>query len=174
MNRQSGNFIDKAGKWMIGLSWVGILGLLTLFFSEILDRQYNPNQSIHTSVLSDGAREVILDSSRHGHYVAAGKINDEDVVFLVDTGASFVSVPERLASKIGLVKGVPGIAMTANGNITVYETVLDRVSVGDIVLRNVKGNINPGMRGEEVLLGMSFLRDLTLTHEQGKLSIKQN
>jgi aspartyl protease family protein len=46
--------------------------------------------------------------------------------------------------------------------------------VGDIVLRNVKGNINPGMRGEEVLLGMSFLRDLTLTHEQGKLSIKQN
>ena len=159
---------------MIGLSWVVILGLLTLLFSKILERQYNPNQNIQTSILADGAREVVLDSSRHGHYVATGKINNQEVVFLVDTGASFVSVPASLANKLGLVKGAPGIALTANGNVTVYATTLEQVSVGDIVLYNVKGNINPGMRGEEVLLGMSFLRDLTLTHEQGKLSIRQN
>ena len=159
---------------MVGLSWVVILGLLTLFFSKILGWQYNPNQNIQTSILSDGAKEVVLDSSRHGHYVATGKINDKDVVFLVDTGASFVSVPEGLANKIGLVKGAPGIAMTANGNVTVYATILDQVSVGDIVLYNVRGNINPGMRGEEVLLGMSFLKHLTLTHQQGKLSIRQD
>ena len=159
---------------MIGLSWVVILGLLTLLFSKILERQYNPNQNIQTSILADGAREVVLDSSRHGHYVATGKINNQEVVFLVDTGASFVSVPASLANKLGLVKGAPGIALTANGNVTVYASTLEQVSVGDIVLYNVKGNINPGMRGEEVLLGMSFLRDLTLTHEQGKLSIRQN
>jgi aspartyl protease family protein len=174
MKDQSNNFINKAGKWMIGLSWLVILGLLTLFFSKLLDKQYNPNQSIQTSTLSDGAKEVVLDSSRHGHYVATGKINGKDVVFLVDTGASFVSVPEGLANKIGLVKGAPGVAMTANGNVTVYATILDQVSLGDIVLYNVKGNINPGMRGDEVLLGMSFLRNLTLTHERGELSIRQN
>lgn len=159
---------------MIGLSWVVILGLLTLFFTKILDRQYNPNQNVQTNVLTDGVKEVILDSSRHGHYVATGQINSRDVVFLVDTGASFVSVPEKLAGRLGLEKGAPGVAVTANGHVTVYETVLDQVSLGDIVLNDVRGNINPGMRGDEVLLGMSFLRNLSLTHEDGKLTIRQN
>ncbi|MEM8843965.1 MAG: TIGR02281 family clan AA aspartic protease [Pseudomonadota bacterium] len=167
------DFSSSAGKWMIGLSWIVILGLLTLFFSKILDKQYNPNQNVNTSILGDGTKEVVLNSSRHGHYIASGEINSHKVVFLVDTGASFVSIPERLANKIGLTKGTPGIAMTANGNVTVYETVLDRISVGDIVLHDVRANINPGMHGEEVLLGMSFLRNLSLTHAQGQLTIRQ-
>ena len=73
----------------------------------------------------------------------------------------------------GLEKGNPQTASTANGNVTVYSTLLDQISVGDIALYNVKANINPHMDGEEILLGMSFLRNLSVTHEDGKLSIRQ-
>jgi aspartyl protease family protein len=91
----------------------------------------------------------------------------------VDTGASFVSVPERVADRVGLKKGNALTASTANGNITVYSTVLDRISIGDITLYDVKADINPHMDGEEILLGMSFLRNLSVTHKDGKLSIRQ-
>lgn len=173
MKNQSSNFSHKLGKWMIVLSWVGAIALMTLLFNNILEKKYNPNQNLSTHVLGDGSKEVVLQSSRHGHYVASGKINSVPVVFLVDTGASFVSVPEKIANKAGLKKGRPITATTANGNITVYTTILDEISLGEIVLNNVRADINPHMRGEEILLGMSFLRNLTVTHEDGMLTIRQ-
>ncbi len=173
MSNQENNFSATAGKWMIVLSWVAAIGLLTLLFTNVLDNKRNPNQNLSTQVLNNGSKEVVLQSSTHGHYVASGKINDKPVVFLVDTGASFVSVPERVANRVGLKKGSALTASTANGNITVYSTVLERISLGEITLYNVKADINPHMDGEEILLGMSFLRNLSVTHEDGKLSIRQ-
>ncbi len=158
---------------MIVLSWIAAIGLMTVLFTNVLDNKRNPNQNLNTQVLDNGSKEVVLKSSTHGHYIASGKINDEPVVFLVDTGASFVSVPERVANRVGLKKGNALTAMTANGNVTVYTTVLDNISIGDITLYNIKADINPHMDGEEILLGMSFLRNLSVTHEDGKLSIRQ-
>lgn len=167
------NFATTAGKWMIVFSWVAAIALMTLLFTNILDRKYNPNQNVSTQVFANGSKEVVLQSSRHGHYIASGKINSQPVVFLVDTGASFVSVPEKVANKVGLEKGRPVTVATANGNITVYTTILNEISIGDITLYNVRADINPHMHGEEILLGMSFLRDLSVTHEDGTLTIRQ-
>ena len=158
---------------MVVLSWIAALGLMTLLFSNVLENQRNPNQRVSTQVISSGQKQVVLESSRYGHYVASGKINDKPVVFLVDTGASFVSVPEQVANRVGLKKGSPITATTANGNITVYSTVLERISLGEITLNNVRADINPHMDGEEILLGMSFLRNLSVAHEDGKLTIRQ-
>ncbi len=173
MSQQDNDFSSSAGKWMIVLSWVAAIALMTLLFGNILGNKHNPNQNISTHLHSDGSKEVVLQSSRYGHYVASGKINSKPVVFLVDTGASFVSVPERVANEVGLTKGRPITATTANGNIIVYSTILDEISVGDIVLNNVRADINPHMPGEEILLGMSFLRNLSVTHEDGMLTIRQ-
>ena len=166
------DFSTKAGKWMIVMSWVAALGLMTLLFSNLLEHKRNPNQNLSTQILNNGSKEVVLQSSAHGHYVASGKINNKKVIFLVDTGASFVSVPESVAKRVGLKKGNPLTASTANGSVTVYSTMLEEISIGDIVLYNIRADINPHMEGEEVLLGMSFLRNLSVTHEDGKLSIR--
>ncbi len=173
MSNQNHNFTTKIGKWMIVLSWVAALGLMTLIFSNVLESKRNPNQHVSTQVLENGSKEVVLESSTHGHYIASGKINQKPVVFLVDTGASFVSVPAGVASRVGLKKGASQTALTANGSIKVYSTVLDEISLGDITLYNVRADINPHMDGDEILLGMSFLRSLSVTHENGKLSIRQ-
>lgn len=63
--------------------------------------------------------------------------------------------------------------MTANGRITTYNTRLQSISLGDITLYDVQAGINPHMKGEEILLGMSFLRNLSITQENDTLTIRQ-
>lgn len=162
----------RIGKWMIVLAWMSVLGLLTVLFTDVLDRKRNPNQNISTNYIGE-TKEVVLDSAMHGHYVATGKINNSPVVFLVDTGASFVSVPGNVATKLKLGKGPAYQTSTAAGQVTVYATELREVSIGDIKLYNVKASINPHSPGDEVLLGMSFLRQLEVTHKDGQLTIRQ-
>ena len=163
----------RLGKGMIYLAWIVIFGLLVWFFGIAETHRYNPNQKVQTNVLDGGQKEVVLKSGRHGHYVAGGRINGEKVTFLVDTGASYVSVPQHVADRAGLRRGQPHTATTANGTVVVYATTLDSVSIGDITLYDVKASINPGMWQEEVLLGMSFLRHLSVTHSDDRLTIRQ-
>jgi len=171
--RRSKNMPKLLGTWMITAAWLAVLGLLTLVFSGWMDKQHNPNQEISGAVRQDGAREVLLKRNRQGHYVATGAINGQETRYLLDTGATTVSVPEALARRLGLEYGHPMSAHTANGTITTYATMLDRVELGNIVLWNVRAHINPHMEGEEVLLGMSFLKELEFTQRGDTLLLRQ-
>lgn len=163
----------RLGVGMIALAWVLLLGLLTLYFGGFLERQHNPNQRIATSVLDDGAREVVLRQNRSGHYVASGDINQESVTFLLDTGATTVSIPAPLADRLGLERGGAVPAQTAAGVITTYSTRLERVALGNIVLHDILAHINPEAGGEQVLLGMSFLKHLELRQQGDSLTLRQ-
>jgi aspartyl protease family protein len=158
---------------MTVLAWIVVLGLLSAFFSGWLEQRDNPNQQVRTQLNSEGVREVVLEQNRAGHYVANGAINGEAVTFLLDTGATSVSVPGGLAAELGLKRGAPLRAKTANGTITTYATRLDEVQLGSIAIENIRADINPRMRGKEVLLGMSFLRKLEFTQRDRTLTIRQ-
>lgn len=159
------------GKGMVIAGWLIALGLLTLFFSDQLDQQRNPNQAVESHMLEDGVREVQLQRNRHGHYVATGEINDASVEFMLDTGATAVSVPSGLAERLGLRRGAPITTRTANGTITTYATMLDRIALGDIEVRNVRATINP--YSDQILVGMSFLRNLEFTQRGDTLTLRQ-
>lgn len=158
---------------MTVLAWIVVLGLLSALFSGWMEKLNNPNQQVTTVMRTDGVREVVLQQNRAGHYVASGAINGNPVTFLLDTGATSVSVPASVADRLGLERGVRLRANTANGVITTYATRLDRVRLGDIELNNVRADINPHMRGDDVLLGMSFLRQLEFTQRDRELTIRQ-
>jgi aspartyl protease family protein len=162
----------RMGKGMLIAAWLCALLLLTLFFNQELEQQYNPNSSPISKNIGDGA-EVKLQRNRHGHYVSAGTINSEKVTFLLDTGATNVSIPANLADKLGLKSGTSHRVSTANGQITVYATRLNELSIGDIHLFNVAANINPGMDGDEILLGMSALKQLEFTQRGDRLTLRQ-
>lgn len=158
------------GKGMIIASWVLLLALLTLLFNEILVGRNNPNREPQ-SIGDGGGFGVLLKRNRGGHYVATGKINGADVTFLVDTGATLVAVPEGVALRLGLKKGARQSSSTANGMTHVWSTVIDEIRLGPIVQRNVRASILPNMLGDEVLLGMTFLKDMELVQRDGKLKI---
>lgn len=164
---------QRLGKGMITLTWILLLGLLTWFFNTRVDEQRNPNQQIQVRLDSEGIREVVLERNRQGHYVAAGNINGQAVEFFLDTGATLVSIPQRLAQRLGLEQGIPMESETANGTVTTYATVLDSIELGGIVQRNVRASINPGQQSDDILLGMSFLKHLELTQRGNTLTIKE-
>jgi len=163
----------RIGFGMILLAWLLILGILSAYFSGWLGEQRNPNRSIETLVTTGGAREVVLKQNRFGHYVASGRINGISATFLLDTGATDVSVPADLAEEAGLEAGPPAPAQTAAGVITTRMTRIDRIELGGIVLNDVRAHINPRTRGDEVLLGMSFLRQLEFTQRGDELTLRQ-
>lgn len=161
------------GRWMVWLCWLIVLFFLTLFFKDQLEKRQNPNQQIESLVDSRGIAEIVLTRNPAGHYVASGFINNHAVVFLLDTGATDVSVPGQVAKRIGLSKGRPLIYQTANGNTRGYATRLDSISLGDIELHNVRGGINPSMQSEHILLGMTFLKHLEFSQRGNKLTLRQ-
>jgi aspartyl protease family protein len=153
-------------------AWLAVLGLLTWFFSGALEEQRNPNQRVTAMTRAD-ASEVTLLRNRFGHYVATGRINGREVELMLDTGASDVSVPAALADDLGLERGPRAIYQTANGAIVAYRTVLDRVDLGGIALEKVRASINPAVPEGQVLLGMSFLKQLEFTQRGNTLTLRQ-
>lgn len=172
MSEPSQNSTRKAGSWMMILACSTLLGLLVLFFNQSEKRAYNPN-SQPNSLQSATQNTVILQRNRYHHYITQGTINEQEVVFLLDTGATDVVVPEGVANQLQLKKGHPQRVTTANGQITVYRTQIDQLSIGSITLYDVNASINPYMNGEEILLGMSALKSIEFTQRGDQLTLKQ-
>lgn len=154
-------------KPVIFVIWIGLLLVTTVIFNGVIENQHNPNQKLQVSVNQFGNPEVTLLRNKYGHYVASGEINNQAVVFLLDTGATLVAIPEHIADQLGLQKGASFLSETANGSSVSYRTTINKLSLGDIVMTNVPASISSGMKFDEILLGMSFLKHLKMT-QQGK------
>jgi len=161
----------KVGQGMMALACIVGLALLTMFFSGVEKRQYNPNQSPESRADATSS-EVNLKRNRQGHYVASGLINFKEVEFLLDTGATDVVIPQRIARELGLRRGRANRALTANGAVTVYDTNIDQLSIGDITLYNVRASINPAMRTPSILLGMSALKRIEFIQKGDSLTLR--
>ncbi|MEZ5670935.1 MAG: TIGR02281 family clan AA aspartic protease [Thiotrichaceae bacterium] len=164
---------QRIGKVMIITGWLLVLGMLTMLFNNMLEHQRNPNQTVKTNADSNGTQEVILQRNRSGHYIATGALNNQAVNFLIDTGATWVSIPERIANEINLVKGIEMEVSTANGVIKAYATQVNTVTLGTIKLHNVKASINPHASDDDILLGMSFLKELEIIQRGDTLILRQ-
>lgn len=154
------------------IAWGIGIGLFTWLFGSWEDKQLNPNQSPE-SFRSQGAAEVTLQRNRFGHYMATGKVNYQEALFMLDTGATYVAVPANLQKKLGLIAGQVHYTSTANGTSKAYTTIIDQLAIGEIELHNVRASILPGMQGEEILLGMSVLKQLEFSQKGDRLTLRQ-
>jgi aspartyl protease family protein len=170
--REENNPTKKIGSGMTIAAWIFVMAIATLYFDRFLDEQRNPNQNVEYAEKND-AREVILQRNRQGHYISSGEINGVKVDFLLDTGATDVSIPERIAYALHLKRGPEIEVITANGKIPVNMTTLDRIQIGNIVLYDVRASINPYMDEDEILLGMTFLKHLEFTQRGEQLILRQ-
>lgn len=153
--------------------WLGAILILSIGFNAWLDRQANPNQSPETFITESGAKEVVLERNGQGQYVTEGTINGESVTFIIDTGATRVSIPEAVADGISLERGRPLAVRTANGSSTAYTTRLDSVSIGGVNQKDVTASINPTFESKSVLLGMSFLGNVQFSQKGDELTLTQ-
>jgi aspartyl protease family protein len=145
-----------------------VLGMFYLYFENSLQARNNPNQQLQ---IAPGT-ELVLKRSGDGHYVFPGTINGQRVTFLLDTGATLVSVPAHLAGELGLKAGAPLQSITANGTVTTYATRVGALAFGPFDLRGVPASLNPGMADDQVLLGMSVLKYLEFTQRGDTLVLR--
>jgi len=113
------------------------------------------------------AQTATLTANAQGHFLVEGQINGGSVRFLVDTGATQVSLSSADANRLGIDyrKGQPGLMGTANGTAIAYKVTLDTVRVGDIVLNNVEAAVLEGGQMPFALLGMTFLNRMEMKRE---------
>ena len=145
-----------------------VLGMFYLYFENSLQARNNPNRQLQVAP----GTELVLKRSGDGHYIFPGTINGQQVTFLLDTGATLVSVPAHLASKLGLEAGAYQQSITANGTITTRATRVESLAFGPFNVRGVRASLNPGMGGDQVLLGMSVLKHLEFTQRGDTLMLR--
>ena len=157
--------------YLVIFLWLALIGVCTLVFTKVIRDKNNPNQELHVEINESGHAEIVLQQNQQGHYLAEGKINNKSVDFLVDTGATYVAVPEHIANELGLLKAGEFDTITANGISKSFYTTIKSLKLGAIEVKNVPASISSGMVFDEILLGMSFLRHFNISQKADELLI---
>jgi len=127
------------------------------------------------SFAAPASREVKIYRNARGAYTRAGSINGRTVDFMVDTGATAIALSATEARRLGIayrLDGDPVQVTTASGVARGHRVSLDRVTVGDISLRNVEALVIAGDLPEQVLLGMTFLNRVDMRQEGAEMVLK--
>jgi aspartyl protease family protein len=132
---------------------------------------------IGQSVVSAAKAEkpaLVLAADGQGHFITPGSINGESMRFLVDTGATFVSMgaADARRARVDISKGTPGQTMTANGVAKVWRVRLSSVKIGNITLHDVDATVHQHDM-PIVLLGMSFLNRMEMRRDGTALTLTQ-
>lgn len=119
-----------------------------------------------------GSVEIVMNP--YGQFITTGMINGRVVDFLVDTGATTVSMTTEDARALGIdykLNGRPAASVTASGTVAVWLVHLASVRLGPIEIKDVQATVRETPRMTPILLGMSFLGRVDLQHEQNRLKI---
>ncbi|MEJ1339618.1 MAG: TIGR02281 family clan AA aspartic protease [Candidatus Sedimenticola sp. (ex Thyasira tokunagai)] len=118
--------------------------------------------------------KIVRDAS--GAFITTGSINGRLTNMMVDTGATLIAMSEPEARRLGIqyrLHGERTAVRTASGTAAAYYVTLDRVQVGEIILRQVKAVVVDGTSPRTVLLGMSFLKRLEMENRGELLMLRR-
>lgn len=115
--------------------------------------------------------EVIVPTAADGHHYVDGMINGHSVKFLIDTGATYVSVGSSIASQLDLGPGQDTNFQTANGKVVGKLIANQAVAVAGLQVPPLTVGIMPNAQ-HTALLGQNFLRHIEMTQADRKLILK--
>ncbi len=135
--------------------------------SSVSSPQYLRNKTVRSSYSPSKLRNqehvIPLISTAGGNFMVEVVFNDRvKAMLMVDTGASLVTISEKIAKKLGYRTGSKSAAIpfsTAGGMVWMPMLALKTVRVGDAKGELVEASVNNKMGDMDGLLGMSFLGD---------------
>lgn len=145
---------------------------------EVKGRRLSLTLGASPGRVGDGAaaantgRQIVLSSGHGGHFTTVGNINGHSTQFLVDTGATAISISQAEAERMGLRyrDGRRTMTQTANGIVPAHALLLDTVRIGDVEVRNVEAIVVPSQMSH-VLLGNSFLTRFQMKRDNDVLTL---
>jgi len=119
------------------------------------------------------AAELVLRADAGGLFHTRGRINGRTVDFLLDTGASAVTLGQAQAEALGLAwRDAPrALAHTALGSVEARLLELDEVQLGPLRAQRVGAAVLPAAL-PQVLLGNSFLGRFDWRREGAVLTLR--
>jgi aspartyl protease family protein len=144
--------------------WCVVMGLLYVLMSHYL--QPKPAQ-----VQANG--DLVIERAYDGHFYTTGTVNGQSANFLVDTGATLVSVSDSFAQSAHLAGGVPATFQTANG--TSPGRLVDgvEIAVGPLRVSNIRVGVGLHLGADnDVLLGQSFLSHFDVLMNKDQLVLR--
>lgn len=145
--------------------WVAIV--IAGYF--VIDHFSAPDPVVRST--QSGNYQITVPVARDGHYYLEGAINGQPVTFLVDTGASYVSVGSDVARRANLPEGVSGVFSTANGSVEGRIVRRQNVQADIFQISGISVAVIPG-RSQYGLLGQNFLRYFSVSQSDGKLVLR--
>lgn len=156
----------------MALAWIAIFGAILLMTAYREDAG-----AIFSRVAAeaDPARghsedgEFSLRARNDGHFWVRAEIEDQPVLFLVDTGASGIVLTAEAARRVGIDPAkltFNHYARTANGVVRGAGARVAKLEVGPIVRTDIAVNVTDGALDTN-LLGMDFLRTLSSWRVEG-------
>ena len=133
------------------------------------------NQSIAGNFKKRERSSLKIYPDSIGMYFVDGSINGQKTRFLVDTGATFVTLSGNKAKRLDIDfrKGIPNTVQTAAAMVQAWVVKLDSVSVGGIRVNNVDATVIAGDQPSDVLLGNSFLEHTQMQKAGAVLELKK-
>ena len=115
---------------------------------------------------SGGGSSIVLPVGPGGHFMANGTINGKSANFMVDTGATMVSMSVAEAERLGLKYsgGRRGLASTAGGTVPVYEVGLSSLRIGEVEVYNLSASVVAADM-PFILLGNNYLSRFNMRRE---------
>lgn len=114
------------------------------------------------------SREFVLIRQPDSHFYAQTSIAGMRALFVVDTGATTVSMPLWMAPHVGAQRLQSGVSSTANGVTQVWTGVVPEMTVEGATLRNVEVTFMPNLPGAP-LLGQSALKQFNIEQRNDRL-----
>lgn len=108
-------------------------------------------------------RKARLTMDSRGHFITNAKMNGRSVEVLVDTGATSVAINTKTARRLGIMLEASDFKYTvntANGSTKAASAVIDKIQIGNVVVKNVRAAVLDDKALSSTLLGMSFLGQL--------------
>jgi aspartyl protease family protein len=159
----------QLGALAIAAVWLAVAGVLYLVFDRI---EHNRQASLKPYALDSG--DLVIPRQRDGHFHVEGEVNRQPVRFLVDTGASHVSVSQALAIQAGLPAGQSITLHTANGPRQGQVVRSVPVRVGNLVLNDTSVAVGlSGLEPQQALLGQAFLRHFDVEIRRDEMVLRQ-
>lgn len=147
------------------IAWIAIV--IAGYF--VIDHFSAPDPVVRST--QSGSYQITVPVARDGHYYLEGAINGQPVTFLVDTGASYVSVASDVARRANLPEGVSGVFNTANGSVEGRIVRRQSVRADIFEISGISVAVMPG-RSQFGLLGQNFLRHFSVSQADGKLVLR--
>ena len=130
-----------------------------------------PRTASPATVAPASGRTLSIARDARGHFQTDGRIEGQRIDFMVDTGASTVTVGQRDAERIGLPPGAPANFHTAAGTVEGAMVRGRQVAAACLAVDQITVAVSPPMNGP-ALLGQNFLRRFEMVVDGREMTLR--